>query len=42
VVPGFLTAKQIEPLLHFVAREKYLSISLEEYEKTFVSELNKK
>ena len=42
VVPGFFSAKQIEPLLHFVAKEKYLSISLEEYEKTFVSELNKK
>ena len=42
VVPGFFSAKQIEPLLHFVAKDKYLSISLEEFQKTFVSELNKK
>jgi len=42
VVPGFFTAKQIEPLLHFVVEEKYTSISLDEYQKTFVSELNKK
>jgi len=42
VVPGFMTAVQIEPLLHFVAKEKYLSTSLEEYQKTFVGELKKK
>ena len=42
VVPGFLTAEQIEPLLHFIVQEKYQSISLEEYQKTFVSELKGK
>ena len=41
-VTGFLTAVQIEPLLHFIVEEKYLSISFDEYKKTFVSELNKK
>jgi len=42
VVPGFLTAEQIEPLLHFIVEEKFQSISLEEYQKTFVSELKGK
>ena len=42
VVPGFFTPEQIEPLLHFIISEKYQSISLEEYQKTFVSELKKK
>jgi len=41
VVPGFFTAEKIEPLLHFIVQDKYQSISLEEYEKTFVSELKK-
>lgn len=42
VVPGFFTPDKIESLLHFIAEEKYRSINLEEYEKTFVGELNKK
>jgi thioredoxin-related protein len=41
-VPGFFTPEQIEPLLHFIINEKYMSISFEEYQKTFVSELKKK
>lgn len=41
VVPGFFTPDKIEPLLHFIVEEKYQSISLEEYEKTFVGELNR-
>ena len=41
-VPNFFTADQIEPLLHFIVEEKYTSISFEEYQKTFVSELKKK
>ena len=41
-VPGFLTAIKIEPLLHFVVEEKYLTTTFEEFEKTFVGELNKK
>ena len=41
-VSGFYTAEQIEPLLHFIVNEKYMSVSLEDYQKTFVSELKKK
>jgi len=41
-VSGFYTAEQIEPLLHYIVNEKFMSISLEEYQKTFVSELKKK
>ena len=41
VLPGFMEAKQIEPLLHFIVEEKYASTTLEEYQKTFVSKLNK-
>ena len=40
-VPGFFTAEQIEPLLHFIVEEKYSSVSFEEYQKTFVGELKK-
>jgi thioredoxin-related protein len=42
VVPGFFTPEKIEPLLHFIVDEKYRSINLEEYGKTFVGELNRK
>ena len=39
-VPGFMAPKQIEPLLHFIVEEQYRNnISLEDYQKTFVSEL---
>jgi thioredoxin-related protein len=41
-VSGYYTAEKIEPLLHFIVEEKYQSISFEEYQKTFVSELKKK
>jgi len=41
-VPGFFTPDQIEPLLHFIVEDKFKSISFEEYQKTFVSELKKK
>ena len=41
-IPGFQKPEQIEPILHFIVEEKYATISLEEYQKTFVSELNKK
>ena len=42
VIPGFLKADQIEPLLHFIVEEKYQTTELEEYKKTFVSKLNDK
>ena len=41
-VPGFYTPEQIEPLLHFIAEEKYESISFEDYQKTFVGTIKKK
>ena len=41
-VVGFYTPEQIEPVLHYIVNEKYMSISLEEYQKTFVGELKKK
>ncbi len=41
-IPGFYKPEKIEPLLHFIVEEKYKdNISLEDYEKTFVSELKK-
>ena len=43
VVPGYFEPKDIEPLLHFIVEEKYQNnANLDEYKKTFVSELNKK
>jgi len=41
-VPGFSSAEQIEPLLHFIVEEKYESVSFEEFKKTFISEIKKK
>jgi thioredoxin-related protein len=42
VVPGFFTPEEIEPLLHFIVDEKYRTVSMDDYKKTFASELNKK
>ncbi len=42
-IPGYYTPAEIEPLLHYIVEEKYKdNVKLEDYEKTFVSELNKK
>ncbi|MDR1866424.1 MAG: DUF255 domain-containing protein [Bacteroidales bacterium] len=41
-VPGYRTPQQIEPLLHYIVENKYRSMYLAEYEKTFVSKLKKK
>jgi thioredoxin-related protein len=38
-VPGFYTPDRIEPLLNYIAEDKYISQSLEEYQKTFRSRL---
>jgi thioredoxin-related protein len=38
-VPGFFTPDRIEPLLNYIAEDKYTSQSLEEYQKTFQSKL---
>ena len=42
VIPGFFKPDEMEPLLHFIAEEKYQTINLDEYKKTFVSKLNSK
>jgi thioredoxin-related protein len=39
-VPGFYTPDRIEPLLSYIAEEKYTSESLEDYQKTFKSKLS--
>ena len=38
-VPGFYTPDRIEPLLSYIAEEKYTSVSLEDFQKTFQSKL---
>ena len=41
-VSGFYKPEKIEPLLHFIVEKKYKdNVKLEDYEKTFVSELKK-
>ena len=40
-VPGYMTPISIEPLLNYIAEDKFTSQSLEEYQKTFESKLNK-
>jgi len=39
---GFLKPDKMEPILHFVVEEMYTTLSLAQYEKTFVGELKKK
>jgi len=41
-VSGYFTPEQIEPLLHFIVEDKFKTISFEDYQKTFISELKKK
>jgi thioredoxin-related protein len=38
-VPGYMTAPAIEPLLNYIAEDKYTSESLEEYQKNFQSKI---
>lgn len=38
-VPGYMTPVRIEPLLNYIAENKFTSISLEDYQKTFESKL---
>jgi thioredoxin-related protein len=38
-IPGYYTPDRIEPLLNYIVEEKYISQSLEEYQKTFVSKI---
>jgi len=39
-VAGFYTPEKMEPLLHYIAEGRYQSVSLEEFERTFVSRLS--
>ncbi len=39
VMPGFLNATQIEPILNFIVEDKFKSASLDDYQKTFVSKI---
>jgi thioredoxin-related protein len=38
-VPGYMTPPVIEPLLNYIAEDKYTSESLEEYQKNFQSKI---
>ena len=38
-VPGYFTAVQEEPLLNYIVENKYKSITMDEYQKTFVSKI---
>ncbi len=37
--PGYKTPQQLEPILHYIAEDKFLSQTLEEYQKTFKSSI---
>jgi thioredoxin-related protein len=39
-VPGYQTPERIEPLLNYISEEKYKSITLEEYQKDFTSQID--
>jgi thioredoxin-related protein len=39
VMPGYLSASQIEPILNFITEDKYKTVSLDEYQKTFVTKI---
>jgi len=39
-VPGYMTPNSIEPLLNYIAEDKFTSQSLEDYQKTFQSKLS--
>jgi len=39
-IPGYQTPEKIEPLLNYISAEKYKSITLEEYQKNFESQID--
>jgi thioredoxin-related protein len=39
VIPGYQTPPQIEPILSIIATDKFKTVSLEEFQKTFVSKI---
>ena len=38
-IPGYMTAQSIEPLLNYIVENKYVSESLEDYQKSFQSKI---
>jgi thioredoxin-related protein len=38
-IPGYKTAEDMEPLLVYISEDKYITQSLEEFQKTFTSKL---
>ena len=40
-MPGYKTPEQLEVILQFIAQEKFRTTTMEEFEKTFVSEIKK-
>lgn len=38
-VPGYFSAKDFEPLINFVVEDKYASVSLDDYKKSFVGKI---
>lgn len=40
-VPGFFTPEKLEPLLNYIVEDKFKSISMDEFQKTFVSQIKK-
>lgn len=39
VIPGYQTPSQIEPILNYINEDKYKTVSLDDYQKSFVSKL---
>ena len=40
-VPGFYTPDKLEPLLNYIVENKYKSVAMDEYQKTFISQIKK-
>jgi len=40
VVPGYKTAQWLEPVLSYIAEDKYTSVSFEDYQKSFKSKID--
>ncbi|MDR0713559.1 MAG: DUF255 domain-containing protein [Bacteroidales bacterium] len=40
-VPGYKNPQQIEPLLHYIAENKFKSVPFDEFQSSFVSQLKK-
>lgn len=38
-IPGYYTASNLEPLLNFIAEDKYIDTTLEDYQKTFKTKI---